>query len=214
MSHTTLDHWRSATRATDGTPRFDRGIFPQGAKAISALQQQGKQVGLRISLADCRGFELLDASTFAGWGIDFACIDDAPCVQSDPPEILSLGLNLLHGAQGPEAVYQLHNNKARVNVTHAGDYLLALGYAKTRREHEVYVRAEACGGASCVVEIPRSSGWNSPARAHGVIALPAGESVITLRRPGGNPRYEIMARALAAHGIAIGEPKGKMQSHA
>ena len=207
MNHTLLKDWRSSTRAVDGMPRFDRGMSLQGAGTVRALQQEGKQVGLRISLADCRGFELLDASTFAGWGVDFVCIDDEPYLQSDPPEILSLGLNLLHGAQGPEAVYALQDNKTRVNVEQAGDYLLALGYAKTRREHEAYVRAEACGGASCVVEIPRSSGWNSPARAHGVIALPAGESVITLGRPGGNPRYEIMANALAAHGIAIGEPK-------
>ena len=207
MNYTILDHWRSTTRAADGMPRFDRGIFPQGAKSIRALQQQGKQVGLRVSFADCRGFELLDASVFAGWGVDFICMDDEPCAQSDPPEILSLGLNLLHGAKKSEDVYELQDNKTRVNVAQAGDYLLALGYVKTRREHEAYVRAATCGGASCVVEIPRSSGWNSPARAHGVIALPAGESIITLRRPSGNPRYEIMTRALAAHGIAIGEPK-------
>jgi len=211
--HIILNDWQSSSREENGALRFDRGLYPKGANMISELKSQGMKVGLYVPLRDLIGFEVLHGKTFAAWGVDFICCDETGLsyTPSDPPEIISIGFNQLHGAYTQETVYQLIHGAVYATVKQAGEYMFSITYQKTRREHESFLCAQVNNDRFCVVTIPRSSGWNSPARTHGVVKLQAGENMITYSSVTDYAsyirlRYGVLTAALASYGIQIGEP--------
>jgi len=70
-----------------------------------------------------------------------------------------------------------------VNVPIAGKYQIAIGYIKKRSINRRFALVTVNGNQISEVWFPRTSGWNSPARATVNVTLNAGDNIIMLTNP-------------------------------
>ena len=215
------DCWQSSMRDENGMLQGDLETFPSGIPALTnVINSMGLKLGIYSSngtltcedLPASLGNEVLDAKTFASWGIEFFKYDF--CHHEDISGKTPIIEYISVSTKGERECLRLTPDKAKftgrakavtcndlptkkgiaylnhaagtasfvINLEHAGEYVFTIHFKKLASKKKQYMQLIANGEVHEVF-FPPSVAFTADARVQLSVKLTGGENIITLKNP-------------------------------